>query len=239
MSSYKILRTPPAEVHPFPLPGLAEAAAPPAGASELFTRDFGQEEGPPLPGAADLEARAREILAQAEAQRQHIERQAYEEGFRQGQQDGREMGLKALEEVTRRLRDLLAELVDFRERLFREREEEMVRLALAVARQVVGRELKSDPGSLRPLLEQAFQAISHREGLRLHLHPGDLEVLCEAAREGWPPEVELVADGNLTPGGFRLETTLGELDGTLETRWERVARAVTAALARVRDERSD
>lgn len=239
MSSYKIFRTPPAGVHPFPLPGLTEEGAPRAEAQELFTPDFGQEEGPPLPGAVDLEVRVREILAQAEAQREHIERQAYEEGFRQGQEDGREVGLKALEEVTRRLQDLLTELAGLRERLFREREEEMVHLALAVARQVVGRELKSDPGLIRGLLQQAFHALSQRDGLRLHLHPGDLEVLSEAAREGWPPEVELVADASLTPGGFRLETGVGDLDGTLETRWERVARTVTAALEKVRDDRQD
>lgn len=239
MSSYKIFRSPPSSVHPFPLPKLAEEAAPLAKAQELFTPDFGPREGQPLAGAVDLEGRVREILAQAEARREHIERQAYEEGFRQGQQDGREVGLKALEEVTRRLRDLLTELAGLRKRLFREREEEMVHLALAVARQVVGRELKSDPGLLRGLLHQAFQALTHRDGLRLHLHPGDLEVLSEALQEGWPPELELVADAGLTPGGFRLETAVGELDGTLETRWERVARAVTAVLEREGDEPRD
>lgn len=239
MSSYKIFRSPPSAVHPFPLPKLAEEAVPWAEAQELFTPDFGQEEGPPLPGVADLEARVREILAQAEARREHIERQAYEEGFRQGQQDGREVGLKALEEVTRRLRDLLTELAGLRERLFLEREEEMVHLALAVARQVVGRELQSDPGLIRGLLQQALQGLSQRDGLRLHLHPEDLQVLSEAGQEGWPPEVELVADPSLTPGGFRLETGAGELDGTLETRWERVARTVTAALEKVRDDRQD
>jgi flagellar assembly protein FliH len=210
---------------------LTEEAGPRAEVQELFTPDFGQEEGPQLSGVADLEARVREILAQAEARREHIERQAYEEGFRQGQRDGREVGLKALEEVTRRLRDLLTELTGLRERLFREREEEMVHLALAVARQVVGRELQSDPGLIRGLLQ--------RDGLRLHLHPGDLEVLSETGKEGWPPEVELVADAGLTPGGFRIETGVGELDGSLETRWERVARTVTAALEKARDDRQD
>lgn len=239
MSSYKIFRTPPPEVHPFPLPGLAEDAVPPAAPPDLFTTDLSPEEGSHLPRAADLEAHAREILAQAEARREHIERQAYEEGFRQGQEDGREVGLKALEEVTRRLKDLVRELAGLRERLFREREEEMVRLALAVARQVAGRELRSNPGLLRTLLEQAFHALSHREGLRLYLHPGDLEVLSETAREGWPPEVELVADASLTPGGFRLESALGELDGTLETRWQRVAQVVSATLETCRDATGD
>jgi flagellar assembly protein FliH len=206
---------------------------------EPFAPDFGREAGPPPLHLGDLEARAREILAQAEATRQHIERQAYEEGFRQGQEDGREVGLRGLEEVTGRLRDLLTELAQARERLYREREEDMVRLALAVARQVVGRELRLHPGLIRPLLQQAFQALSHREGLRLHLHPGDLEALSGASREAWPPEVELVPDATLTPGGFRLETALGELDGTLETRWERVVRAIEAALEATRDDHRD
>ncbi|MCL6620863.1 MAG: hypothetical protein K6T55_02070 [Syntrophobacterales bacterium] len=239
MSSYKIFRTPPSDLHPFRLPGLTEEDRPAATVCEPFSPDFGRDAGPPPLPPGDLEARVREILAQAEANRQHIERQAYEEGFRQGQEDGREVGLKGLEEVTGRLRDLLTELAQARERLYREREEDMVRLALAVARQVVGRELRLHPGLIRSLLQQAFQALSHREGLRLHLHPGDLEALSGAARESWPPAVELVADATLTPGGFRLETALGELDGTLETRWERVVRAIDAALEATPDDHRD
>lgn len=236
MSSYKIFRTPPGDLHPYRLPGLTENPGSPDPGS--FAPDV--QLSPDAPSLArDLAAQAREILAQAEARREHIERQAYEEGFRQGQQDGREVGLKALEEVTRRLQDLLTDLGRLRDRLFREREEEMVRLALVVARQVVGRELQLDPGLMRTLLEQAFGALSHREGLRLHLHPSDLEALSEAARETWPPGVELVADATLTPGGFRLETSLGELDARLETRWERVAGTVRAALEGTPDETRD
>jgi len=229
MSSFKILRTPPANLTEFRLPGLAEERGAPADPQGFFEPDF-SEPLPPPTQPADLMAEARRILAEAEARRQHLERLAYEEGFRQGHRDGQEVGLKGLKEVTGRLAQVLTELTTLWERLFREREEEMVRLALVVARQVAGHALKTDPALLRTLVEQGFQALNHRESLKLYLHPDDLEALAAAGEDTWPPEVEVAADRTVTPGGFRLETALGEVDGTLETRWERVARAVTRVL---------
>lgn len=228
MCSYKILRTPPADLEPYRLPGL-EAETPPKGPAPTFAPDFPLEASPLTP-PADPEAQAQRLLAEAEARRQHLEREAYEEGFRQGLQDGREVGLKGLEEVSCRLAGLLQDLSRLTARLYEEREKELVRLAMVVARQVVGWELRTDPGRVRHLLGQALGALTHREGLRLHLHPRDLEALREAGREEWPPGVEVVADASLTPGGFRLETALGELDATLPSRWEQVERVVREAL---------
>jgi flagellar biosynthesis/type III secretory pathway protein FliH len=42
--------------------------------------------------------------------------------------------------------------------------------------------------------------------------------------------VALAADATITPGGFRLETALGEVDGTRETRFALIVQAVQQAL---------
>ncbi len=230
MSSFKIIHSPPPEVQEFCFPGFEEGDPPVAPRRFAFEPLLPEE---PQTGALleeDLTAQAQEILAEAQRQRQHIERQAYEEGFRQGQRDGQEMGRKGLEEVTQRLLGLLQELAACKETLYREWQAELVSLVLLIARKVVGRELRTHPEVIGTLVEQGFQSLSHREGLKLHLHPADVEALAAASRESWPPGVELVADGTLTPGGFRLETALGEVDGTVETRWERVAGKVTQML---------
>ncbi len=178
----------------------------------------------------DITAQARQILAAALEQRQHIEREAYEQGFAQGRQDGLEVGRRGLEEVTQRLAAVAESLAGCASRLYQEWEENLTGLVLAIARKVVGRDLAAAPAEIRTFLEQGFQAVSCREGLKLHLHPQDLEAIGTLPEGIWPPQVEVVADPTLTPGGFFLETAWGDLDGTVEQRWERVFQIVAQAL---------
>ena len=147
------------------------------------------------------------------------------------------MGERGLAQVIQRFEQLASELVAEKAALYKRREEDLVELVLVVSRQVVGRELSLHPQAIRDLVEQGFQVLTDQEHLRLFLHPQDYEIVTQAPRDGWPSAVVLVADGSLTPGGFRLEASLGEVDGTLETRWERVSQAVQEAI-RTHDDRN-
>ena len=171
-----------------------------------------------------------EILAEARLKAQEIEQQAYEEGFQQGQTDGQEVGRRALEEVVKRLQSLVADLEQERENLFRQREQVLLELVLLVSEKLVARELTQHPDAIREIIEEGFRQVAHLEGLRLLVSPPDLEILRQENLDSWPPEVELVADGTISPGGFRLVTSLGEVDGTRETRWAMVIQAVQQAL---------
>lgn len=170
-----------------------------------------------------------ELLAQARQRAQEIEQQAYEEGFRQGQADGLEVGRRALKEAIRRVEALVANLEQEREELFRHREQDLVELALLVAERLLLKELELHPEAIREIIREGFRQISRQETLRLWVSPPDFELLQQEAAADWPPGVELRPDPGLSPGGFRLETALGEVDGTRETRWALIAEAVRQA----------
>jgi flagellar biosynthesis/type III secretory pathway protein FliH len=175
-------------------------------------------------------AKADEIVAAAHLKAQEIEQQAYEEGFQQGQHDGVEVGRRALEEVVKRLQNLVTSLEQDRESLFQQREGILVELVMLVSEKLLARELRLHPETIRQIIEAGFQQVAHQEGLRLLVSSLDYEVLRQENLEAWPSGVELVADGTLSPGGFRLETALGEVDGTRETRWDLVIKAVQLAV---------
>lgn len=179
---------------------------------------------------AILSQRADQVLAEAEAKRQYIEEQAYEEGFRQGQKDGQEVGRRGLEEIVQRFETMVAALAEEKERLFHHRERELVELALTVSRKIVSRELRVQPEAIREVLAAAFDVLRESERLRLRVHPQDYEFLKSCAQAPWPPNLEMLADSSLTPGGFSLETDQGEIDGTLETRWARIDAAISRVL---------
>jgi flagellar assembly protein FliH len=186
-----------------------------------------------------VEAKIEEILAAAHLKAQDIEQQAYEEGFQQGQKDGQEVGRRALEEVVKRLENLVTTLEQDREALFREREGVLLDLVILVSEKLVARELSLHPEAIRQIIEEGFRHAAHQEGLRLLVSLLDYEVLQKENLDSWPPGVELQADGTITPGGFRLETSLGEVDGTRETRWSLVVQAVQQAVETLNDTTTD
>jgi flagellar assembly protein FliH len=181
---------------------------------------------------SELTLRADHILAETEAKRQYIEQQAYEEGFRQGQKDGQEVGRRGLEEIVQRFEHMLAALVAEKEAFYHRRERDLVELALAVSRKIIGRELTIQPEAIRDLVAAACQNLYDTERLQLMIHPQDYEFFIHHSQVSWPLGMEVIADSALTPGSFKLETDQGEIDGTLETRWAKVNAAIDKILER-------
>lgn len=222
-------RVGPQAVEKFQLPGFeGKRQALPPEPGEFQPWDYGVPEGaPPGPG---IETKTKEILAVAQMKAQEIEQQAYEEGFQQGLKDGQEVGHRALEEVVKRLQNLVTTLEQDREILFRQREQDLLELVLLVSEKLVARELSLHPEYIRQIIEEGFRQVAHQEGMRLLVSPPDYEIFQQENLDAWPPGVELRPDGTISPGGFRLETSLGEVDGTRETRWALVVQAVRKAV---------
>jgi|UniRef100_A0A7C3SK74 flagellar assembly protein FliH len=174
----------------------------------------------------ELVAMAEQMLAAAKERCQLMERQAYEEGFVQGQKDGQEVGRRGMEEVVQRLEKMLAALGEETKAVYRRRERDLVELALLVSQKIVGRELTMQPEAVRTLIETGFRCLQEAEQLKLRVHPQDFALLTQYSPHSRAPGVELVADSSIIPGGFILESDRGEVDGTLETRWEKVSQAL-------------
>jgi flagellar assembly protein FliH len=181
---------------------------------------------------------AQGIVGEARKKAQHIERQAYEEGFEQGQKDGREVGERSLDQQVQQFRDLVQALAREKEELFRLREKELLDLVLLISRKVVVRELKVQPEAIQEIVAGGFKILADTENIKLRINPQDYEILQWAPRESWPLGVELVPDGTISPGGFMMETACGDVDGTLKNRWAVVARMVQKAL-QAKDEHTE
>jgi flagellar assembly protein FliH len=230
MFTSETARVDPQAVEEFQLPGLEEQGkAPPPESQEFKPWDLGSPESGSR-GGYGAAAKTEEILAAAHLKAQEIEQQAYEDGFQQGQRDGQEVGRRALEEVVKRLQNLVTTLEQDRESLFRQRQGIFLELVMLISEKLLARELRLHPEAIRPIIEEGFRQVARQEGLRLLVSPLDYEVLRQENLESWPPGVELLADGTVTPGGFRLETSLGEVDGTRETRWDLVVQAIQQAV---------
>lgn len=172
--------------------------------------------GPPalvLPTAEDIE---------------RIHREAWAEGFSMGKEEGRQAGLEegklAGAEYTERLRAFTEALETERTRADGEVAEEVLELALAIARQVIRATLRVKPELMLELVREALLNLPSLSGhTRVVVHPDNADLVREwLAHEhnhlGW----KVLEDPHMEPGGFRFDNPHSELDATLPTRWQEI-----------------
>lgn len=159
---------------------------------------------------------------------EEIQRQAYDEGFAQGRRDGLASAQCEIGAQVERLCQLMSTLAQPLAELDVEVEQQLLALSLAVARQLVRREIKTDPGQVMAAVREAMAVlpISARK-VRLHLHPEDAELVREALslgerEQGW----QIVEDPAVARGGCRIVTDSSQIDATVEARMQAVITAV-------------
>lgn len=93
-------------------------------------------------------------------------------------------------------------------------------LALGVARHVIGAEVESDPEHVRLLVARALSLAPLGGPLTIHLHPDDLESVCDlpGVRNAEPGGVELrwLADPSVLRGGCVIEGPTSVVDGRID-----------------------
>ena len=149
-----------------------------------------------------------------------LQAEAHAEAFAQGLAEGREAGRGEVRAQVEKLAGMFYDLAKPFEVLNAEVERELLTLAMALARQIVRRELKTDPTQIIGIIRDAMAAlpVAARE-VRVHLHPEDASVV----RENLAPTISerawtLVEDPVMARGGCQITTTTSRIDARLETR---------------------
>ena len=170
-----------------------------------------------------------------------LEREAWEQGFTAGRAAGRAQALAEQEALTQELRarvQRLESVLNLQARPLAELDEIVLRqlaaLAGAIARQLVRRELRTQPEQIIAVIREtvALLPAAARE-VRIHLHPEDAALVRErlvepAAERAWT----LVEDPVITRGGCRISSEHSSIDAQVETR---LGAAIAAVLG---DERN-
>ena len=185
------------------------------------TRDSGKS---PAPESRDSESK-QEAEDRARA--------AYNQGLAAGEAAARDRLQQKMDPVLNGLNSIVAELSALRKRVRAEAEDDAVKLAVAIARRVIYRELSTDPEAILGLVKAAFSKLNARETHRLRVSPADAAVIQEhRAKLQIPPGLEIAPDGSLTPGSAIFETSRGDLDASVETQLSEIDRGLTDALKR-------
>ncbi len=149
-----------------------------------------------------------------------LQAEAYKEAYAQGIAEGREAGRVEAKAQVDRLAGMFYDLARPFEELDAEVERELLTLAMALARQIVRRELKTDPTQIIGIIREAIAALPvAARDVRVQLHPEDAAVVRQHLA---PTENErawtIVEDPVMARGGCQITTATSRIDARLETR---------------------
>ncbi|GIX25710.1 MULTISPECIES: flagellar assembly protein FliH [Caldimonas] len=102
------------------------------------------------------------------------------------------------------------------------------RVAVEIARQVVRSELSTRPELIQAVAQEALNALVHSaRHIRVRLHPDDYQFLTQQGQLDLDSRgARLVSDPDIRRGGCIVESDIGLIDASLETRWRRAAAAL-------------
>lgn len=147
---------------------------------------------------------------------------------REGREAGYAAGLAAADAERARLSVLLAKMStaagDHEQRLC----DEVLDLALVLARQLVGEALAVRREFILPIVSAALKQLPQStQRVELMLNPSDVELVRTFLGEGdFAHRCQLLPDASIAPGGCLVETEQSEIDVTIPSRWRRLLAAL-------------
>ena len=172
-----------------------------------------------------------------------FEVQAYQEGFNdglekgtnEGQQAGFEQAAKKLEPLLDSLQQGILQLNNLRQDTYQRIEDDVVDLALAIARKVICREIEMDKEVVVCVAREALAKVEAPGKIKIKLNPSDLQFIDETKYQlseliGNIENVTLEAEGGIQSGGCVVETDLGEIDARIENQLQAVEESFRSAL---------
>lgn len=183
------------------------------------------------------EERAELLIDQAVNGAQALVDEARQSGWQEGYEEGIKEGRQQAEALKREAEQVRADALAERDRFFDESREELVRLALTVAHQVIRQELQQDPSRVLPLVDEALARVRGEDQASLRLAPAAVSALEPhqdelAARHGIG-DLKLVPDASLEPGDVQVQTPAGTVDARVERQMGALSQTLTRVVRHV------
>ncbi len=173
---------------------------------------------PALPTAEEIEA---------------IQREAWEEGYRAGHAEGLAAGQAEIDALASRWQGLVNALAKPLDAADGNLESALLELALALTRQLVRRELKTQPDEIIPVVREALGVLpSAAQDIVVRLHPEDA-VLVTSALHAPGSAWRIEEDGAIERGGCVVTSSTSRVDASLE---RRIAQLMAGVLGDAREE---
>ncbi len=163
-------------------------------------------------------------------------KQEIDEAYAKGRQEALDQAGKKLEQASRAFAAAVTEVDKLRGQLAERSRDDMLRLVMVIAEQVIRREVTLHPDIVVKTIEQALQASVRADHCKIHVNPADLEAVTAQkplflASISGLKNLSIEADPQVTAGGCRIASDLGEVDATLETQLAMIRQTLTEGMS--------
>ena len=194
------------------------------------------EDQPPEPEPeVTAEEMYRRKLLEIERKTQEIERDAYARGFAQGEKDGLDYGQKSIQVVGSQIERLAQNMKSLPEKVLEDYRDWLIRTSIGVARQIVNREIRTEPGIVADLVRDLLEDARQQGALTVYLNPGDLELIekkAGLALQADEKQFILKADRDLERGGCRVESPIQLIEASVSGMFEKLEKEIDATRSR-------
>jgi flagellar assembly protein FliH len=155
-----------------------------------------------------------------------------QEAFNKGMQEGFAVGMAKAKESALKDRQnfsgMAAAFADALKTADEKIEEDILGLALDIAKAMLKAKLKVDPEAILPVVRDAIHYLPHvQKPARIFVHHEDAKILREQMSEELSEQVwQIQEDNNIERGGCMVETGANQIDATNATRWKRIGDAL-------------
>ena len=146
---------------------------------------------------------------------------AHERGY----QSGKTEVMQEMEAKYMAMKDIFDHWIEKRETFLAELEADAIILALGIEKKVVGYEIQKSIEPLKYIISEALKIVKDRRNLHLQVSPDDMEKFKQGAidfAKTFGSPIEVVGNPAISKGGCSIETSCGEIDATVETRWQTI-----------------
>ena len=155
-------------------------------------------------------------------------------GAKAGETAGFERATKKLDPLLDGLQHALMQLGNLRQNTYRIIEQEVVELALAIARKVICREVEVDKEVVVCVAREALSKVEDPGNVKIKMNPSDLQFINETKYQlseliGNIDHVTIEPGENIRSGGCIIETNLGDIDARIEKQLQAVEESFRTA----------
>lgn len=182
------------------------------------------------------EENARQLIQNATAQVQQIRDEGYQDGFQQGQNDGMNQRYADSEALAQQVESVLSQLKNLRNIVRFQAEQDMVQMALLIAKKVVIEEITARPEIVDEITKDLLRETDTLGKVRAFVNPDDYEFLMnsKANLEKYMDEEQaLILQPSLEaePGSIFIETDEDLVNFTFQKQFEDVEELLSRKLS--------
>ena len=169
---------------------------------------------------ADAENRALEIVAEAKAKMDAQMKDGYNDGFKKGQEAGFKEGNLEAQRLTDRLHTIIERMMDKRQEILAETEQQIVDLVLLMTRKIVKVISENQRNVVVSNVVQALRKVKGRGEVIIRVNLNDVAMTTQHIKDFLSAaenikNITVVEDSSIDRGGCVIETDFGSIDAKI------------------------